>query len=56
MDRADVEEPVLVPFEDAEFYIPRNAEKYLTMQYGDFMKLPPEEDRMTHSICSRYRT
>lgn len=55
MDREDVENPVLVPYEDAEFYIPRNADKYLSLQYGDYMQLPPEEDRMTHSICSKYR-
>ena len=55
MAREDVENPELVPFEDAEFFIPRNADKYLTMQYGDYMQLPPEEDRMTHSICSVYR-
>lgn len=55
MSREDVENPVLAPFEDAEFYIPRNADKYLTLQYGDYMQLPAEEDRMTHSICSRYK-
>ena len=55
MAREDVENPELVPFEDAEFFIPRNADKYLTLQYGDYMQLPPEEDRMTHSICSVYR-
>jgi len=55
LDRKDVENPVLAPFEDAEFYIPANAEKYLTLQYGDYMQLPPEEDRMTHSLFSRYR-
>ena len=55
MAREDVEDPVLVPFEDAEFYIPKNADKYLSQQYGDYMQLPPEEDRMTHSICSKYR-
>ena len=55
MDREDVENPVLVPYEDAEFFIPGNADKYLTLQYGNYMQLPPEEDRMTHSICSRYR-
>ena len=55
MDREDVENPILAPYEDAEFFIPRNADKYLTMQYGNYMQLPPEEDRMTHSICSRYR-
>ena len=55
MDREDVENPMLAPYEDAEFFIPRNADKYLTLQYGDYMQLPPEEDRMTHSICSRYK-
>ena len=55
MDRKDVENPKLAPYEDAEFFIPRNADKYLTLQYGDYMQLPPEEDRMTHSICSRYK-
>ena len=55
MDREDVENPVLAPYEDAEFFIPGNADKYLTLQYGNYMQLPPEEDRMTHSICSRYR-
>ncbi len=55
MDREDVENPMLAPYENAEFFIPRNADKYLTLQYGDYMQLPPEEDRMTHSICSRYK-
>ncbi len=55
MAREDIENPLLVPFEDAEFFIPGNADKYLSMQYGDYMQLPPEEDRVTHSICSKYR-
>ena len=55
MDREDVENSVLTPFEDAEFFIPGNADKYLSQQYGDYMQLPPEEDRMTHSICSKYK-
>ncbi len=55
LDRVDIENPELVPFEDTEFFIPRNADKYLRLQYGDYMQLPPEEDRMTHSLCSRYR-
>ena len=55
MDREDVENSVLTPFEDAEFFIPGNADKYLSQQYGDYMQLPPEEERMTHSICSKYK-
>lgn len=54
MDREDVENPTLIQFEDAEFYIPRNYDKYLKKQYGDYMKLPPEEARMTHLLNSKY--
>ena len=50
--KKDVEDPVLADFEDARLYIPRNADKYLTAQYGSYMELPPEEDRMTHAIHS----
>ena len=35
-------------FEDTEFYSPSDADKYLTLMYGDFMKLPPAEERITH--------
>ena len=32
-------------FEDFEVSIPQNAEKILEMTYGDYMTLPPEEER-----------
>ncbi len=32
-----------VPFEDIEAVIPKNAEAYCFMMYGDFMTLPPKE-------------
>lgn len=35
-------------FEDAEFYIPRNYDAYLTNHYGDWRKLPPENMRFGH--------
>lgn len=35
-------------FEDKEFLGPANAEKILTEFYGDYMKLPPEDERITH--------
>ena len=33
-------------FEGEEFYAPKEFEKYLTHQYGDYMKLPPESSRV----------
>ena len=35
-------------FEDAEFPVPHDCHSYLTKMYGDYMKLPPEEDRHGH--------
>lgn len=33
-------------FEEYQFNIPRDYEDYLTHVYGDYMKLPPEEERV----------
>lgn len=38
-----------VKFEDIEINVPNNCEKYLSKKYGDYMKLPPEKDRINHS-------
>ena len=35
-------------FEGHEFPVPMEAEKALTLHFGDFMSLPPEEDRVPH--------
>lgn len=43
-----VENPVLCKFEDIQIYIPEDADAYLKRVYGDYMKLPPEEKRVTH--------
>ena len=32
-------------FEDTELFITKEYDNYLSIQYGDYMKLPPEEDR-----------
>lgn len=37
-----------VPFETGEFNVPVEAEKYLKIFYGDYMKLPPKEKREKH--------
>jgi lipopolysaccharide cholinephosphotransferase len=37
-----------VKFENTEFYAPSNPESILKSFYGDFMKLPPEDQRLPH--------
>jgi len=31
-----------------ELYIPANNHEFLTHVYGDYMKLPPENERVNH--------
>ena len=41
-------------FEDTEFYGPSNPDSILTRAYGDYMTLPPEQNRVPHySIVKR---
>lgn len=47
-------EDVLFPTKDMEFgeltlRAPHDCDAYLTLQYGDYMQLPPEESRYTHA-------
>ena len=37
-----------IPFEDLQIPVPANTDKYLTLTYGDYMKLPPVEKRKFH--------
>ena len=37
-----------VPFEDTEINIPNNNDKFLKKVYGDYMKIPPENERVNH--------
>ena len=39
---------VLLEFEGSLFNCPKDFDKVLSLQYGDYMKLPPEEQRVTH--------
>jgi lipopolysaccharide cholinephosphotransferase len=38
------------PFGEKTFSIPKNYDEILTEIYGDYMKLPPEEDRVYSHI------
>lgn len=39
---------VLLDFEDTKLICPAKWDEYLKKKYGDYMKLPPEDKRMTH--------
>ena len=41
---------VMASFEGELYPILREYDRYLTIGYGDYMKLPPENKRMTHNI------
>lgn len=45
----DVLPPQQILFEGEPFFAPRDIDAYLTMMYGDYMTLPPEDKRKTHS-------
>lgn len=48
-------ESVSLPFEDKTFPAPKEYDRYLTCLYGDYMQLPPEDKRVTHSISAFWR-
>ncbi len=47
------EDRVKLTFEGHEFYVTQLYEEFLTKQYGDYMKLPPENERLSHNIIAR---
>lgn len=40
--------PCEMPFEDTVICIPKNFDKILKRQFGDYMQIPPEDQRKTH--------
>lgn len=40
--------PIKLEFEDGLFYAPEHYHEVLTLGYGDYMKLPPEEERQPY--------
>lgn len=46
-----IEDTIEVPFEDFKIEIPRNYHEYLRNEYGNYMQLPPIEQRISnHSL------
>ncbi len=45
---------IRIPFENDLFCVPENYDGILTMWYGDYMKLPPEDQRHSHEYYKMY--
>lgn len=54
--RAVFERPVRHVFEDREFFVPGDVDRYLTLEYGDYMQLPPKEKQVgKHDFIAYYK-
>lgn len=42
--------PIQLPFEGRQFYAPHDYDEMLRSLYGDYMQLPPEEQRLPHRM------
>jgi len=47
-ERSWFDETMNMQFEDLSVMVPREYDKVLTQNFGDYMKLPPEKDRIAH--------
>lgn len=45
---------IMMPFEQYQFRVPKDYDKILRHEYGDYMKLPPEKDRIGHHYYKVY--
>ena len=54
-DKSLFEECVDVPFGKYTFKAPKKYDSVLTQIYHDYMKLPPEKDRVAHHLYSAYK-
>lgn len=46
---------IYIDFEDKQFAVPREYDAVLTKWYGDYMKLPPESERVGHHYYKIYK-
>lgn len=49
------DETILVPFEGYEFRVSKYYDDVLSQEYGNYMELPPEKDRIGHHFYKVYR-
>ena len=53
--RSWFDETIRMPFDKYEFRVPKEYDRVLRHEYGDYMQLPPEEDRVGHHCFKVYR-
>lgn len=49
------DETIMMPFDKYEFRVPKYYDEVLRHEYGDYMKLPPEKDRIGHHFYKVYK-
>lgn len=50
-----LEDVIYTKFEDDVFMIPQNYDEVLKVEYGDYMQLPPEKDRIPHHYLTELK-
>ncbi len=53
--KSDFQDIMPVAFEDTELYVVKNYDSLLKAFYGDYMQLPPENERVGHHFYKIYR-
>ena len=46
----DITQPSFITFETGRYPVPKDYRSYLARTYGDYMRIPDEEHRITHGI------
>lgn len=49
------DETIMMPFEKYEFRVPKYYDQVLKHEYGDYMQLPPEKDRIGHHFFKVFK-
>ena len=49
------DETIMMPFDKYEFRVPKHYDQVLRHEYGDYMQLPPEEERIGHHFYKAYK-